>query len=141
MSHSNNLNISNLRHHVDRLQQMLNDWEELNEVITSSTEDVSNADNDSLLNDHQILEAMQGACDEFSRDLRTVKINMLPSNEYNIEMSNGDQLSCAICINDFLSKEIIRTLPCNHRFHVECIDKWLQSNSTCPMCRARVIHE
>ncbi|KAI5672656.1 hypothetical protein M9H77_13020 [Catharanthus roseus] len=43
---------------------------------------------------------------------------------------------CAICLSDFSSGDKIRVLPkCNHGFHVRCIDKWLNSHSSCPTCR------
>lgn len=44
-------------------------------------------------------------------------------------------LSCAVCIAAYSSCEEIRVLPCGHRFHCECVDKWLVSQSkTCPLC-------
>ena len=32
----------------------------------------------------------------------------------------------------------IRTLICNHKFHNTCINKWLDSHNTCPLCRREV---
>lgn len=44
------------------------------------------------------------------------------------------QLECSICLEDFVKKEEIRVLPCNHKFHPVCIDPWLLNISgTCPI--------
>ncbi|KAH0465904.1 hypothetical protein IEQ34_006007 [Dendrobium chrysotoxum] len=52
---------------------------------------------------------------------------------------DGDQM-CAVCLSEFADGENIRLLPeCKHCFHVNCIDKWLQSHSSCPVCRARAV--
>lgn len=43
---------------------------------------------------------------------------------------------CPICLAEFAEGEKVRVLPnCNHRFHLECIDAWLVSHSSCPLCR------
>ncbi|CAF1368122.1 unnamed protein product [Rotaria magnacalcarata] len=42
---------------------------------------------------------------------------------------------CDICLNEYKPDDILRTIPCLHRFHSKCIDKWLKKNSKCPMCR------
>ncbi|CAN1129794.1 RING-H2 finger protein ATL52 [Linum perenne] len=44
--------------------------------------------------------------------------------------------TCAICLCEFEEGEQLKTLPeCMHSFHVGCIDMWLYSHSSCPMCR------
>ncbi|KAL6144384.1 hypothetical protein ACLB2K_055077 [Fragaria x ananassa] len=51
-------------------------------------------------------------------------------------------LECAVCLSDLVQGEKARLLPkCNHGFHVECIDMWFQSHSTCPLCRNAVVPE
>ncbi|XP_068644664.1 RING-H2 finger protein ATL79-like [Aristolochia californica] len=48
----------------------------------------------------------------------------------------GGESSCAVCLCEFKDGEEVRDLPhCRHSFHVPCIDKWLHSRSTCPICR------
>ncbi|GLJ38584.1 hypothetical protein SUGI_0786700 [Cryptomeria japonica] len=50
-----------------------------------------------------------------------------------------EQPTCVICCSKFEQNEEVRELPkCNHRFHVNCIDKWFQLKSTCPICRINV---
>ncbi|RZC87191.1 hypothetical protein C5167_042122 [Papaver somniferum] len=45
-------------------------------------------------------------------------------------------LECAVCLNEFEDDETCRLLPkCDHVFHPECIDAWLVSHTTCPVCR------
>ena len=47
-------------------------------------------------------------------------------------IDNG--LACSVCTDDFIKGQDIRVLPCNHKFHPECIDPWLLNVSgTCPL--------
>ncbi|KAL3632847.1 hypothetical protein CASFOL_025831 [Castilleja foliolosa] len=47
-----------------------------------------------------------------------------------------DGLDCAVCLSDISQGEKTRFLPkCNHGFHLDCIDMWFESHSTCPLCR------
>ncbi|XP_021728299.1 RING-H2 finger protein ATL73-like [Chenopodium quinoa] len=47
---------------------------------------------------------------------------------------------CVICLADFKGGEKLRILPkCHHGFHVKCIDKWLGSQSSCPICRQSLV--
>ncbi|ORY17775.1 hypothetical protein BCR34DRAFT_554804 [Clohesyomyces aquaticus] len=50
--------------------------------------------------------------------------------------STEEGLGCSICTDDFEKGQDIRVLPCNHKFHPECVDPWLLNVSgTCPLCR------
>ena len=47
-------------------------------------------------------------------------------------------VECAVCLSALEDEEAVRLLPnCKHTFHVGCIDTWLASHSTCPICRAK----
>ncbi|KAG7619858.1 Zinc finger RING-type [Arabidopsis suecica] len=48
-------------------------------------------------------------------------------------------VECAICLSEFDNQETLRWMPpCSHTFHANCIDVWLSSRSTCPVCRANL---
>ncbi|XP_076948338.1 E3 ubiquitin-protein ligase ATL6-like [Bidens hawaiensis] len=49
-------------------------------------------------------------------------------------------LECAVCLNEFEDEETLRLIPkCDHVFHAECIDAWLEHHVTCPVCRADLV--
>lgn len=49
--------------------------------------------------------------------------------------------SCAVCLCSYENGEMMRKLPCEHEFHMKCIDQWLTQRTTCPMCRVALISE
>nr|KMM69345.1 RING-7 protein [Coccidioides posadasii RMSCC 3488] len=52
------------------------------------------------------------------------------------EPAGETTLGCPICTDDFEKGQDVRLLPCDHKFHPECIDPWLVNVSgTCPLCR------
>jgi hypothetical protein len=41
---------------------------------------------------------------------------------------------CTICLLTY-TDETKKATECNHIFHQECLDRWLQENNSCPLCR------
>ncbi|CAN8289864.1 unnamed protein product [Cochlearia groenlandica] len=69
-------------------------------------------------------------------------IDSFPSFSYSqvkgLKIGKGG-VECAICLNEFEDEETLRLMPpCSHVFHSDCIDVWLSSRSTCPVCRAKL---
>ena len=55
------------------------------------------------------------------------------------EDDEASGMECAVCLSALEDEEMARLLPnCKHSFHVGCIDTWLASHSTCPICRTKV---
>ncbi|CAN6919186.1 unnamed protein product [Brassica oleracea] len=49
---------------------------------------------------------------------------------------------CAVCLSEFETEDKLRLLPkCSHAFHMDCIDTWLLSHSTCPLCRSSLLSD
>ncbi|XP_058078941.1 E3 ubiquitin-protein ligase At1g12760-like isoform X1 [Magnolia sinica] len=46
---------------------------------------------------------------------------------------------CCICLSQYEEGAELRSLPCNHHFHSDCIVKWLRINATCPLCKYNII--
>lgn len=51
------------------------------------------------------------------------------------------QMACAICLDEFHGKDLVRKLPCNsnHVFHSKCILDWFVSHQRCPLCNEPVV--
>ncbi|XP_047979130.1 E3 ubiquitin-protein ligase ATL42-like [Salvia hispanica] len=62
-------------------------------------------------------------------------IEALPFFRFSSLLSSRFSLECAVCLAKFDDAGILCLLPkCIHAFHIGCIDQWLETNCTCPLC-------
>ena len=50
-------------------------------------------------------------------------------------VASSDMGNCSICLCDMITGTQVKTLPCNHSFHKNCINTWSMEHNTCPCCR------
>lgn len=53
-------------------------------------------------------------------------------------------LSCAICLERYVSGDIVSLLPCFHGFHEGCLSQWLGIKAACPICKSslkKLLHD
>jgi len=72
------------------------------------------------------------------RGLEKSEIERIPSFRFSTNTAKETNIKCVVCISEYINREKLRRLPCSHDFHAKCIDKWLKSNKTCPVCRNEV---
>ncbi|KAI9084781.1 hypothetical protein K1719_033187 [Acacia pycnantha] len=89
------------------------------------------------------LRASIGRSRRAPRGLDPLVIHTFPTLQYSEVKSHKigkDALECAVCLSEFEDSETLRLLPkCDHVFHPECIDEWLATHTTCPVCRADLV--
>ncbi|XP_073147438.1 E3 ubiquitin-protein ligase MPSR1-like [Henckelia pumila] len=64
----------------------------------------------------------------------------LPASKVSIESLPVVQVSepgleCPICLSDYEVNGEVKEMPCKHKFHPGCIEKWLGIHGSCPVCR------
>ncbi|EPR79173.1 Ring finger protein [Spraguea lophii 42_110] len=73
--------------------------------------------------------------------LTNEEINLLTEIKYQdiLQQPYSTLDSCMICIDKFEMNEMVRLLECNHYFHKECVDPWLEKEAPrCPYCRQNI---
>ncbi|KAK6133664.1 hypothetical protein DH2020_032574 [Rehmannia glutinosa] len=68
------------------------------------------------------------------RPASRTSIDAMPSVEIVKGSENGDE-QCVVCLEEWEGGEMAKEMPCKHRFHGECIEKWLRICGSCPVCR------
>lgn len=47
-----------------------------------------------------------------------------------------EEYDCSICLEKIIDHKILSNLPCDHKFHLHCIEQWrVMNKNTCPLCR------
>lgn len=77
--------------------------------------------------------------EENIQNIQTIKnkniINSLE--DYNTE--NIDEEKCSICLEILAKHNYPKKTPCNHLYHKDCINQWINNNkNTCPLCRKKL---
>lgn len=68
-------------------------------------------------------------------------VESLPVKVYKkpLKHQTDETAQCYICLVEYEEGDCIRILPCNHEFHLTCVDKWLKEiHRVCPLCRGDV---
>jgi len=91
----------------------------------------SNIDTDSMSYE-QLLELGE-RIGTVSKGLSVQDLSKLPVHTFTTA-SLKDTKECSICQEQFMRAERLKTLPCFHIFHEQCIDQWLKSKCSCPIC-------
>ncbi|KAL4574230.1 hypothetical protein LXL04_021056 [Taraxacum kok-saghyz] len=63
-------------------------------------------------------------------------IDTMPS----VEIKGTDELEClegecVICLEEWGVGDVVKEMPCKHKFHGGCVEKWLKIHGSCPVCR------
>ncbi|XP_073954675.1 ring finger protein goliath isoform X2 [Choristoneura fumiferana] len=75
-------------------------------------------------------------CCAAKKALSKIPVKSLKTDDRELQ---GDGECCAICIEPYKVSETLRSLPCRHDFHKNCIDPWLLEHRTCPMCKMDIL--
>lgn len=60
-------------------------------------------------------------------------------NVFNMEdLEPGEYKDCSICFEEFTKDSQIIITPCNHVYHLNCINQWYHRSHTCPVCRGEI---
>jgi len=65
-------------------------------------------------------------------------VRVYPTHVYEGGTLPEDKNTCPICLSIYAEGDEIRTIPCLHFYHKECIDEWLTQSKDCPVCKMRI---
>lgn len=84
---------------------------------------------------------------EVNRGIDQHMVDRLPTFSYS-EVDDGlkdeednRDVTCRICLEQFVNGEELRLLPCFHKYHKDCVDHWLKMSSKCPICKSSIAQQ
>ncbi|KAI3802946.1 hypothetical protein L1987_31093 [Smallanthus sonchifolius] len=114
----------------------------------------------SIIGVHEDMNQMRGASEDSINALPTHKFKLKKNGNNETTKDNNDSVVddggilaagtekerdisgvdavCCICLAKYADNDLLRELPCMHFFHIECVDKWLKINASCPLCKFEI---
>lgn len=66
-------------------------------------------------------------------------IASLPTGTYQAWAKEDSETRCPICLDDYGHDDVVTKLvECTHWLHKACLEQWLKTANTCPVCRKKV---
>ena len=66
-------------------------------------------------------------------------LNELPETTIDdVNKLDPEKRNCVICLEDFKNGDKATVLPCIHLFHTLCIQNWLKTQNSCPICKFKL---
>ncbi|CAA7027212.1 unnamed protein product [Microthlaspi erraticum] len=50
-------------------------------------------------------------------------------------LNEDDDIKCSICQEEYVDGDEVGTMPCEHMYHVSCVQQWLRMKNWCPICK------
>lgn len=85
------------------------------------------------------MEALLRSLGATDAQIERLPSRVLEASDDLLQVSDGKLPDCAICLENFAVGESVRTIPCFHSFHKNCIDPWLANKAECPICKHSAI--
>ncbi|CAN6974215.1 unnamed protein product [Brassica oleracea var. botrytis] len=58
-----------------------------------------------------------------------------------IYLNKDDDVKCSICQEEYVDGDEVGTMPCEHMYHVSCVQQWLRMKNWCPICKTSAEEE
>ena len=63
----------------------------------------------------------------------------IPERPYRRAEGEKENATCSVCLSRVEDGESVKTLRCKHVYHPQCIDRWLERSTMCPVCKRDVL--
>jgi hypothetical protein len=63
----------------------------------------------------------------------------IPERPYRRAKGEKENATCSVCLSRVEDGESVKTLRCKHVYHPQCIDRWLERSTMCPVCKRDVL--
>ncbi|XP_077229705.1 uncharacterized protein LOC143862523 isoform X2 [Tasmannia lanceolata] len=125
----NNMDLDMRRHLLEALETTVG-----NSGAMATTSHFLQVQRDFNENDYEMLLAL----DEDNHQHVGASSNQINSLPWSTVQTDNFEEACVVCLETPSTGDIIRHLPCLHKFHKECIDPWLRRRSSCPICTSAI---